>query len=83
MTIPEYVFASATCSLTVGTELVQVHAGDVWRSDDPVVAANTSSFTDTPPVVRRYRGGIVERVAGEVIESATARPGERRNTRKR
>lgn len=82
-TTTDYVFASATVQLSLGDELVPVRAGEVWSADDPVVKANPSSFTSTPPVVRRYRGGIVERVGSDVIESATARPGERRNTRRR
>jgi hypothetical protein len=82
-TTTEYVFASATAQLSLGDELVPVRAGEVWPADDPVVTANPSMFSSTPPVVRRYRGGIVERVRPEVIESATARPGERRNTRRR
>lgn len=51
-----------------------VEEGDAWDADDPLVKANPSLFSDTPPVVHSSFG----RKTFDEVEQATAAPGEKR-----
>jgi len=50
----------------------EVHAGDLFWADDPVVKAAPSLFG--PPTIRETPG----RASSPVVEQATAAPGEKR-----
>ena len=50
----------------------EVHAGDLFWSDDPVVKATPTMFG--PPTVRETPG----RASKPAVEQATAAPGEKR-----
>ena len=55
---------------------VQLHQGDLWIADDPVVKAHPDWFSDD-------LSGVANRTTiAPVVETATADPGERRTTRK-
>lgn len=67
-----YVFATSTCAVGWNGGVVRLQAGDAWPADDPFVKARSEFFKKDPPVIRST-GPAEARV-----ESATARPGERR-----
>ena len=55
--------------------------GSHWPADDPFVLANPDAFSDDP----RYHLSFTEarpEYFGDVAETATAAPGERRTTRR-
>lgn len=52
--------------------LLTVQEGEAWAADDPLVLAHPELFADTPARVFRSNG------RREVIERATAAPGEKR-----
>lgn len=54
--------------------LVRMQIDDVWPDDDPFVVARPDLFGDAPRFVHRTGTGEVER--------ATARPGEKRATKR-
>lgn len=65
-----YVYAKEAGTLLVDGKHHRVSRGQAWPADDPVVKAHPYNFSEEPPNV----GGSVER--------ATARPGEKRDTRR-
>lgn len=67
-----YVFATSTCAVRWEGGVVRLHAGDAWPADDRFVKARGDLFAEHPTVIRRT----------EVVEQATARPGEKRTTRR-
>jgi hypothetical protein len=72
------VYAKSTTSITNDAGLsFTLHRGEVWSADDPLVKSRPHFFSDVPVVARVSQDqGFVE-----VIEQATAAPGERRKTR--
>lgn len=67
-------FANSTTSVRFGDAIVRIAEGDPWYEDDPFVIARPELFSDTP--------GRVYGTRSAPIEQATARPGERRATRR-
>jgi hypothetical protein len=70
-----YVFAKYTT--TIGGPhggTWSITEGEVWDADDPVVKGRPDAFAKTPVRVRTSQGHR------EVVEQATAAPGERRRT---
>lgn len=57
------------------TESVQLHAGDAWNADDPLVRAHPDWFADTPANVK---GSSTSAHEAPAVETATADPGEKR-----
>jgi hypothetical protein len=67
----------ANCETNVGAPNGSTHylkVGDAWDSDDPLVKARPELFSDFPLRVHTSRGV-------QVVEQATAAPGEKRRTR--
>jgi len=52
----------------------ELKEGEAWDAEDPVVLGRPDAFTDTPLRVRTSQG------MREVVEAATAAPGQRRRT---
>lgn len=67
-------FANSTTAVRYGATIVRIAEGDPWYADDPFVIARPELFTDEPVRVFGTRPAPVEQ--------ATARPGERRTTRR-
>jgi len=66
------VYAKSTTS--VGSEHGLIHRltmGEAWDGNDPVVVSHPTLFSDDPVLVKTSRGV-------EVVEMATAVPGEKR-----
>jgi hypothetical protein len=76
----QLVYAKGTAWVTPS---VQLHEGEAWVADDPLVKRRPDLFTDTPKIVRTTltRQQIAERDEAPV-EQATRAPGERRATRR-
>lgn len=74
------VYAKATVWVTSS---LQLHEGEAWIADDPIVQRRPDLFTDTPRIVRTTlsRAEIAAREQAPV-EQATRAPGERRATRR-
>jgi hypothetical protein len=73
-------YAQVTCVTSVDGTLVNITAGEAWDADDLVVRTKPDLFSDDPPFVRRYEGGLVQSF---VVEEASAAPGQRRSTKRR
>ena len=69
-------FANSTTSVRFDNRIVRLAEGDPWYADDPFVVARPDLFADTP--VRVYG---VQGVKVTPVESATARPGEKRRVK--
>lgn len=67
---PKYVYAKESCVLSLGPHRHRVTRGEAWLNDDPVVVAHPGVFADKP-IVRNAS-----------VEQATAKPGEKRTTRR-
>lgn len=79
---PKIVYAQFS---TWVTPTVQVHRGEVWAADDPVVASHPDWFTDDPTEFTRHSGARPDTAAMPAtpsVEQATAAPGERRNLKR-
>lgn len=72
-------YATASVNVTVDGQRYNLTLGEAWDADDPVVKAHPSAFSDRPPFARATDRGLV---GWKPVESATDRPGERRNTRR-
>ena len=49
----KYVFVSGSCGTATADGLgVDLHEGDVWAADDPLVLARPGLFCDEPPAPR-------------------------------
>jgi hypothetical protein len=72
-------FALGSCIVHVDGNPVNLTAGEAWDAADVVVAAHPSMFGDDPPFVRRLNGGLAQY---QVVEEASAAPGEKRTTRR-
>jgi hypothetical protein len=74
---PKIRFARATTSLrSRGSKYpTQVHVGEAWHADHPLVIDHPDAFSDTPPVV--FPTGWTP-----TVEQASAAPGETRATRR-
>lgn len=68
----DVVFAKIGGAYRANGEVIRVRPGEPWSSDDPFVKAHPGLFDEGDGLVRR---------TVEVVETATARPGETR-TRK-
>lgn len=73
-----YVFACATTSVRGPNSKFPtlIHQGEAWFADAPLVLAHPTLFSDVPPVVHP-RG-----FESEIVEQATATPGEKRTTKR-
>lgn len=72
-----YKFANAQSVIAWNGLRIRLNPGDVWAAEDAFVRARPELFADVPPVVCGSGSVPVTRV-----EEATARPGERRTTRR-
>ena len=73
------VYVKSTLSVTNdGGVIYRLNSGEAWDSEDPIVKARPHLFSDIPPGVRTHRGWVPPEA---VIETATAKPGERRKTK--
>lgn len=72
-----YMFANAQSVVAWQGLRIRLAPGDVWAKDDPFVRARPDLFSDVPPVVGS--SGVLPESR---VEAATARPGERRTTRR-
>jgi hypothetical protein len=71
------VYATSTTSITDASGLAfTLHRGEVWDADDPLVKLKPQFFSETPVIARVSQGE-----GWEVVEQATAAPGERRKIR--
>jgi hypothetical protein len=75
----QYKFALGSCVVHVGGNPVNLTAGEAWDATDEVVATHPGMFGDEPPFVRRLIGGLAQY---QVVEEASAAPGEKRTTRR-
>jgi hypothetical protein len=81
--VVDYVFATLS---TWVTPTVQIHKGEVWAANDPVVTQNPRWFTKDPTGFVRRSGahGMTaaeaddQRVSPKPVEQATHAPGEKR-----
>lgn len=72
-----FVYAIADTSITNTHGLpFRLHRGEVWDADDPLVGEHPGMFSSQPVIARVSRGQ-----GWEIVEQATAAPGERRRTR--
>jgi hypothetical protein len=76
------VFARTTCVTSLGETRVNLTAGEAWDAEDPLVAEHPDLFIEQPPLLRRTHGGLAVSQANPEVEDATARPGEKRSTRR-
>lgn len=67
------VHANAHGSVRYEGQIIRLLPGQPWAADDPFVIARPDLFTDDP--------AFVHRTTIAPVETATRRPGERRNTR--
>jgi len=80
---PAHVFVRQTCGVSLGSERIMLTAGEAWDATDPVVLANPDAFAPVPTRVRSFDAGSIRTSNADVLEQATARPGERRSTRRK
>lgn len=74
------VYAKSSLSTTTDHGvIIRMYSGEVWDSDDPVVLSRPHLFQKTPPRVRTSKG---HRPYDDVVERATAAPGEKRRTKR-
>lgn len=69
-------YATAACAVRWKGGVVRLAEGDAWPADDEFVKARPEFFADEPTKVHHSRG------AEAPVEQATARPGEKRATRR-
>lgn len=73
-----YVFAKVTAAVNHGGITFRLVRGDVWYAADPIVTARPDLFSEVAPVVNG-RGPVADQQPE--IETADARPGQKRSTR--
>ncbi len=79
-----YVFATANTAAATSEGLsVAVMAGEPWDADDPFVRSHPGLFSEDPPGPIYPRRTVARVIDATAVESTTAAPGERRNTRRR
>lgn len=66
------VFAAASAVFMHDGQLIRLNMDEAWLADDPVVRAHPDMFKDRPTHIR----GTID-----IIEQATAAPGERRRAK--
>lgn len=64
------VYGLSECVTFLDGKRIVIHRDQVWDANDPVVKALPQFFTDAPSKVQ------------STVEQATAKPGEKRNTRR-
>lgn len=78
-------------NIVYAKDFVRVHAehqsrtyppGSHWPADDPYVVANPGQFSTDPRYHLAYSEGRPEYFGDTPVETATAVPGEKRNTRR-
>lgn len=70
------VFANTTAAVRWKGSIVRLAKGDAWSAEDPFVKDRPEFFNDAPPFVHGTGGGE------KPLEQTTARPGEKRTTRR-
>jgi hypothetical protein len=68
-----YVFCVSGGSVQLGPVPIQLVPGRAYAADDPVVRQYPQFFADTPTVYNSY---------GDIVEQATANPGNRRSVKR-
>jgi hypothetical protein len=70
----QLVYARTTCVLSWSGRTIRMREDDAWDATDPLVKARPDLFHDTPQIhMTVHRSGV---------EEATARPGEKRTTKR-
>jgi hypothetical protein len=70
------VYATATTSVTnVHGVIYRINGGEAWNADDPIVKQHPSLFSPHPVKARTSDGW-------QEVETATARPGEKRKSKR-
>jgi hypothetical protein len=64
---------SNTSVVNAGGVIYRLEAGQAWDSEDPIVKAHPQAFSEIPVRMRTFQGWV---------ETATAAPGEVRNTKR-
>jgi len=70
-----YMYPTTTLVAGYDGGRVHINVDQVWEADDPFVKSHPDLFSDVPQKVHRT-------TTAPVIETATAAPGEVRNTRR-
>lgn len=82
----DIVYAQGTDKVLLRSgQVAQVRKGQHWPATDPVVKARPDLFTDDPRyglVYTQAPPGHDDQLNEAPVESASAAPGERRNTRR-
>ena len=73
-----YTYAKSTVSATTrGGIIIKLNVGETWDENDQFVKDHANLFSKTPPRVRTQSGWIPP---DDVVERATANPGQKRKT---
>lgn len=75
--MPNIVFARVTGTASWNGQRIRLAEDDPWNADDPFVVAHPQHFRDLPLRLFGHQGAQLD-----VIEQASAAPGEKRNVRR-